>query len=103
MRRIFFARERHDDSVAISRLIVAFPTLCSSLACWNLNTDSAVISEIRMFFPKWRDTLLKLDRYRDRVLSCNTDLRNSSTQIPRRGDCDLGKLQRSSKTCAVRK
>src|SRR5436305_14896755 len=46
--------------------------------------------------------LLMLDWYLERVLSCDEDLRNSSTQLPRWGDFDLGRLQRSSKTCGVR-
>ena len=41
-----------------------------------------------MFDPKWLRALLILDRYRDRVFSCDTDLRNSSTQGPSRGDFD---------------
>jgi hypothetical protein len=56
MRRIFFARDKHEERVAVSRLMVAFPTPCSSRACWNLKTDSGVISDKRMFFPKWFKT-----------------------------------------------
>src|ERR1017187_5182685 len=100
--RIFFARDRQQERVATSRFTVAFPAPCSSLACWNLKTDSTVISDSRMFFPKWLNMLWMLERYRDRVFSCDTDLRNSSAQVPRRGDFDLGRFHRSSKTCAVR-
>jgi hypothetical protein len=44
--------------------------------------------------------LLMLDRYRDRVFWWVTDFKNSFTHVPRRGDCDPERFQRSSKVCA---